>query len=223
MAMGLLFGEFLVLLGWWGRHVYRQPQPLKHYGLEGTWRNSRELFQGLGVGLTFTLTLFALEGWLGWLKFQTPSAGFPRVVLEGLVSALGIGLAEELFFRGWLLAELERDYTLGGSLRANTAIFAVLHFLKPPAEIVRTLPAFPGLLLLGVTLIGAKRSAQGRLGSSIGLHAGLVWGYYTIHVGGLVQYSNQVSPWLTGVDGNPIAGLTGLLFLSILALWMHKD
>jgi LPXTG-motif cell wall-anchored protein len=56
----------------------------------------------------------------------------------------------------------------------------------------------------------------------MGLHAGLVWGYYILNVGQLVQYSNQVSPWITGVDRNPIAGVMGLLFLGTLAFWMRK-
>jgi hypothetical protein len=37
-----------------------------------------------------------------------------------------------------------------------------------------------------------------------------------------VKYSNNVSPWITGVDNNPLAGLMGLLFLSVLAFWMRK-
>lgn len=53
-----------------------------------------------------------------------------------------------------------------------------------------------------------------RLGISIGLHAGLVWGYYIVNVGQLIEYSNQVPVWVTGIDGNPIAGVMGLLFLS---------
>jgi LPXTG-motif cell wall-anchored protein len=88
--------------------------------------------------------------------------------------------------------------------------------------VVRTLPTFPALVLLGLTLVWAKRSSGGRLGLSIGLHAGLVWAYYILNVGQLVQYSNNVSPWITGVDNNPIAGLMGLLFLSVLAVWMRK-
>jgi hypothetical protein len=139
-----------------------------------------------------------------------------------LVSALGIGFAEELVFRGWLLDELQRDYSARASLWADAAIFAALHFLKPLSEAIRTLPAFPGLLLLGLTQVWAKRSSGGLLGLPIGIHAGLVWGYYILNVGKLVKYSEQVSPWITGVDGNPIAGVMGLLFLSLLAFWMRK-
>jgi hypothetical protein len=144
------------------------------------------------------------------------------VILEGLISALGIGLAEEFVFRGWLLDELQRDYSPNTSLWADGMIFAVLHFLKPLSEMMLTLPGFPGRLLLGLTLVWSKRTRSGLLGLPIGLHAGLVWGYYIINVGQLVQYSGQVSPWITGIEGDPLAGFMGLLFLSVLAFWMRK-
>ncbi|NEP10934.1 MAG: CPBP family intramembrane metalloprotease [Symploca sp. SIO2C1] len=222
LTMGLLFGGFLLLTPWWGKQVYQQPQLLQSYGLVGTRQNGIDLLKGLAIGLLMTLSLFALQGWLGWLQFQTPSLVMWRVILEGLASALGIGLAEELVFRGWLLEELERDYSLRVSLWTSAIIFALLHFIKPLSVMIRMLPAFPALLLLGLTLVWAKWSSKGRLGLSIGLHAGLVWGYYIINVGQLVQYSGRVSPWITGVDSNPLAGGMGLLFMGFLAFWMGK-
>ncbi len=222
LTMGLLFGEFLLLLRWWGRNVYGRSQLLKSYGLQRSLHNGLDLLEGLSIGLGFVFGLFALEGLLGWLEFQTPQLPLPQLILEGFVSALGIGFAEELVFRGWLLDELQRDYSPKASLWADAVIFAVLHFLKPLSEVIRTLPGFPARLLLGLTLVWAKRSYQGRLGLPIGLHAGLVWGYYIINVGQLVQSSKTISPWITGVDGDPTAGIMGLLFLSILAFWMRK-
>ncbi|NET61229.1 MAG: CPBP family intramembrane metalloprotease [Symploca sp. SIO2E6] len=223
LTMGLLFGEFLLLTPWWGKRVYHQPRLLQSYGLVGTRKNLIDLGKGLTIGLLMTLGLFALQGLLGWLEFQTPSLKVLRVIGEGLLSALGIGFAEELVFRGWLLEELQRDYTPRVSLWTSAMIFALLHFTKPLPEMIRMLPAFPGLLLLGLTLVWAKWSTRGRLGLAIGLHAGLVWGYYIINVGQLVQYSGQVSPWITGVDGNPVAGGMGLFFMGVLAVWMRKQ
>lgn len=222
LTMGLLFGGFLLLLRWWGKNVYGRSHLLRQYGLVRSRHNGLDLLKGLSIGLLFTFSLFVVEGLLGWIAFQTPQAVLPKVILEGFVSALGIGFAEELVFRGWVLDELQRDYTLKTSLWADALIFAVLHFLKPLSEIVRTLPTFPALVLLGLTLVWAKRSSGGRLGLSMGLHAGLVWGYYILNVGQLVQYSKTVSPWITGVDNNPIAGVMGLLFLGTLAFWMRK-
>lgn len=221
LTMGLLFVEFLLLLRFWGQNVYQQSHLLRSYGLQGTRRNGLELLSGLGVGVIITFSLFWLEGLLGWLVWQSPTVVLPRLIVEGLASSLGIGLAEELVFRGWLLDELERDYRPRVVLWADVLIFALLHFLKPPAEILRTLPGFPGLILFGLTLVWAKRGSKGRLGLPIGLHAGMVWGYYIINVGQMVQYSGRVSDWITGVDKNPLAGAMGLMFLGVLAFLMR--
>ncbi|MGB3694789.1 MAG: CPBP family intramembrane glutamic endopeptidase [Spirulinaceae cyanobacterium] len=222
VAMGILFIEFLFLLPWWGKKVYQQPQIIKSYGLEFTRSNGIRFLNGLSLGLLLTLSLFILEGILGWLTFTNPPVFLLRIIAEGFLSAVLVATAEELVFRGWLLAELQRDYNLKISLWLNSFSFAVLHFIKPIPEIIRTFPQFPALVLLGLTLVWAKRSQQGKLGLSIGIHGGLIWGYYIINVGGLITYTNQVSPWVTGVDKNPLAGAMGLLFLSILAWYIRN-
>ena len=221
LTMGLLFIEFIILLNVWGNKVYRQPYLYKIYGLVGTRQNFLDLLKGLDIGLLFVFGLFTLEGLLGWVSWQG-SYQLPRMIIEGFVSAIGIGLAEELVFRGWLLDELERNYRPNTVIWANSIIFASLHFIKPLPEMVRTLPTFPALLLLGLTLVWAKRGSKGRLGMSIGLHAGLVWGYYIINVGQLVQFSQRVPEWITGIDRNPLAGVMGLIFLGVLGFWMRK-
>jgi uncharacterized protein len=76
------------------------------------------------------------------------------------------------------------------------------------------------LLLLSLTCIWAKRLCQGRLGLSIGIHAGLIWGWYVVNVGKLIEYTGKVPVWVTGINDNPLAGVVGLSFLVILALWM---
>ena len=221
--MPLLYGEFVLLLRFWGKQVYRQPQILRRYGLERTRRNGRELLKGLSIGLLLTLSLFALEGLLGWFVWQRPTLFLPKLIVEGLLVALGLGLTEELLFRGWLLDELQRDYLPTTVLWASSFVYALLHFIKPWAEILRIWSGFPGLLLLGLTLVWAKRSCSGRIGLPIGLHAGLVWGYYIINVGQLVRFSGHVPDWITGVDRNPLAGIMGLTFLGVIAFWMKRQ
>ncbi|MBW4620184.1 MAG: CPBP family intramembrane metalloprotease [Cyanosarcina radialis HA8281-LM2] len=222
LTMGLLFGLFIPWLRFWNQKVYGQTQVFKSYGLERSRKNAIELLNGLTIGLFLVLILFGVEGQIGWIEWQQPKLFLPQLVLEGLLSALGVGLAEEFVFRGWLLDELQRDYRLSVALWANAGLFALTHFIKPLSEVIRTFPQFPGLLLLGLTLVWAKRKHRGRLGTSIGLHAGLVWGYYIINVGQMVRYSDRVSDWITGVDGNPLAGLMGLMFLSAIAFWYRR-
>ncbi|MEG4270947.1 MULTISPECIES: CPBP family intramembrane glutamic endopeptidase [unclassified Microcoleus] len=221
LTMGLLFTEFLFLVPRWGKQVYGQTQLLKSYGLINTRKNGFELLIGLAIGLLLTFSLFAVQGLFGLVAWQN-SDNLPRIIAEGLLSALGVGFAEELVFRGWLLDELQRDYNYKISLWANSLVFALSHFIKPVAAMLQSWPQFPGLLLLGLILVWGKRSRQNRLGLSIGLHAGLVWGYYMINIGQLVRYSASVPDWVTGVNGNPLAGAVGLLFLSVLALGMRK-
>ena len=219
LTIVLLYAQFIFLLRLWGKYVYRQPQLLRYYGLVGSRANGRELLVGLGIGLTTVLSLFSLEGLLGWLQWQQGIQ--VKIVLEGLLVAIATGFAEELLFRGWLLDELQRDYAKA-AVWINALIFASLHFIKPLSEMLRTAPQFPGLLLLGLTLVLAKRRCQNRLGLSIGIHGGLIWGYYIINVGQLIKYSGQVPDWVTGVNQNPLAGLVGIGFLSIMAGIIRK-
>lgn len=222
LTMGLLAIEFIAVLPWWGRKVYQHPNLFYRYGLVATRENGLLLLKGLGIGLFVAFALFITQGLLGWLTWQSPSLPIPQLILEGAASALGVGLAEELFFRGWMLDELERDYQPQVALVANAGLFALLHFLKPIPVMLQSLPQFPGLCLFATVLVIAKRQHGNLLGISIGLHAGMIWAYYIINVGNIVKYSGKVSDWMSGINGNPIAGLLGLAFLGCLILLLPK-
>ncbi|WP_017315339.1 CPBP family intramembrane glutamic endopeptidase [Mastigocladopsis repens] len=222
LTMVLLYVEFIILLRLWGNHVYNQPQILRHYGLELTRLNGVELLRGLAIGIIGVLILFGLQGSLGWLVWQQPKVFFLKLILESLIVALGVGFAEELLFRGWLLDELQRDYSQSLALWASAIAYAALHFIKPLEAIIHILPQFPALVILGLTQVWGKRWRRGRLGLPIGYHAGLIWGYYIVNVGDLITYTKKVPEWMTGIDRNPLAGVMGLLLLSVLALSMRR-
>jgi len=217
VTMSLLYIIFLFLVQLWGRLVYDNKNLLKRYGLVNSTRNTQEFAKGLILGLGTCLGIFIIQGILGWLHWRSPGTGFTRIVIEGLLISIGVGFAEETLFRGWLLDELERDYLPKLAMWLNGLIFGLLHFIKPLEEIIRTLPQLPGLIALGLILVMAKRLHQQRLGISIGIHGGLVAGYYFLKVGQLIEYTQTVPDWLTGIDGNPLAGLMGYLGLLILA------
>ena len=315
LAIALLYIEFIILVQFWGKKVYQQPHLLRRYGLEISRRNFQRFFQGLGIGLFSLFGFFILEALLGWVIWQSPSAKLPQFILEGFLVSVGIGFAEELLFRGWLLDELERDYKPKVALWVSSVVYALLHFIKPVAEILRTWFQFPGLVLLGLIFVWAKRDEHGRwkmedgrwkklmgtqiptnedgrwkmedgrwkkwmgtqipikeegrrkkeeirnkkeeirnkkwmgsnckdlvdsgvlnskekdkliyyrqelLGLPIGIHAGFVWGYYIINVGGLVKYSSLVGEWVVGINGNPLAGVMGWFFLGAIALFIQR-
>ncbi|GGA24752.1 CPBP family intramembrane glutamic endopeptidase [Okeania sp. KiyG1] len=282
LAIALLYIEFIILVQFWGKKVYQQSHLLRRYGLEISRRNFQKFFQGLGIGLVSLFGFFILEALLGWVIWQSPSAKLPQFILEGFLVSVGIGFAEELLFRGWLLDELERDYKPKVALWVSSVVYALLHFIKPVAEILRTWFQFPGLVLLGLIFVWAKCDEEGRrkkeegrrnkwmgtqtptneeerrnkwmgtqtptnykhrldggvfnpkekdkliyyqqelLGLPIGIHAGFVWGYYIINVGGLVKYSSVVGEWIVGINGNPLAGVMGWFFLGAIALFIQR-
>lgn len=212
LTLIVLYLEFILLVKFWGRFVYREPL-VKVYGLRQPRQNVRNVLQGLAIGLGSLLLMFILQGVLGWVQWQIPSGAFPRIALEGGVMAIAVGFAEELLFRGWLLNELDRDYSSRISLAVSSLIFAMVHGLRPQ---------FFALIILGLILVWAKRATRGRLGLSIGVHAGLVWGYYLVNVGQLVTFTNRVPAWVTGIDRNPLSGIIGILALSTIAFFMRS-
>jgi len=235
LTMPLLFVEFLVLIRLWGKWVHQDDRVFKNYGLIGSRQNGKECLVGLGIGFFSLILLFVVQGWLGWLTWKPPTQALLMLVLVGIVVGLGTGFAEELVFRGWMLDELQRDFTPRTALWSSSLIFAALHFIKPMPEVIRTSPQFFGLVLLGLALVWAKQSTrtlvwsvsslchhQGRLGLPIGLHGGLVCGYYVVNVGNLVAYSGRVPVWITGLNNNPLAGVMGLVFLGAIAFYMRQ-
>lgn len=221
--LGGLLIAFLGVLSQWGRWLYQQSDGFAAYGL----RMNRETIvlggRGWLIGSVSLAVLFGVEGFLGWLSWQGVVLGhLVRVAVEGALVAIAVALGEELLFRGWLLNELDRDYSPTVSVWASSVTFAVLHFIKPLDEVIRTFPQFPGLVLLGLILVWARRSHQGQLGLAIGLHGGLVWGYYLIQVGQLIVIHPTAPELWVGIDQNPLAGGLGLLSLGAIALWVRR-
>ncbi|MGL5080319.1 MAG: CPBP family intramembrane glutamic endopeptidase [Microcoleaceae cyanobacterium] len=252
LTLVLLYSEFIVLIQFWGKRVYQQPNLLRYYGLKFDRQSFKSLSRGLVFGVSSIFLLFGLTSILGGLIWQMPTEKFWRILGEGLLVALGLGFAEELLFRGWLFNELSRDYSFQMSLWISSLIYAGLHFIKPFAEIQRTWPEFPGLVLLGLIFVWGKYIVwspedqqesrlltfnpfnpnplnpnsltrnSGNLSFPIGLHAGLIWGYYSVNVGNLIDYTENMPEWITGIDQNPLAGGMGLLSLGAIARWVKR-
>lgn len=222
VALVTLYLCFLINAWFWGRIVHRWLTPWKQYGLIFCDRFFKDCILSLGIGFSLVVFLFSVETWLGWANLHTPTALLP-IALEGLTVGLGVGFAEELLFRGWLLAELQTELSKARAILWSGLLFAVAHFIKPLPEIISTSPQFLGLLLLGLILgmgryLSYHRSRFTSLGIPLGLHAGLVWGYYIVDVADLVTPTHTVPEWVTGIHGNPLSGALGVTILSILAI-----
>lgn len=215
----LLYLAFVLEVGWWGRRVWGLMHPYRSYGLIPM--NIGEFLCGLAIALGSFSALLLLQVGLGWLRVQ--EVDLLPAIGSGAITALGVGFAEELLFRGWLLTELEQDLSPSFALWANSLIFAVLHFLKPLEVILQTWVQFPGLVLLGVILVWMRRITGGRLSMAIALHSGLVWAYYIVNTTQWMVPNGTVPDWLTGIGGNPLAGLIGLTFLGGMALMVRSQ
>jgi uncharacterized protein len=215
----LLYVLFIGLIWFWGRKVEGKVQPYNYYGLVSDRSFFIELLIGWSVGFTALFLLMQLQVSLGWLSWQ-PHVNWISAVGSGILTGLGVGFAEELLFRGLLLTEMEKDFGVHRSLWLNSGFYAITHFIKtePIAVLISRLVQFPGLMLLGMTLIWARRSQKGSLGLSIGLHSGLVGSYYIVSTTEWIKASQVVPEWITGIGGNPLAGIMGFLFLGAIAV-----
>lgn len=247
VALVLLYAGFLIGLPRWGKTIHSWEHPWKQCGLLWNGRTLHQLSVALAIGVLGVFALFGVETLLGWATPGIPSARLLRFIVEGLVMALAVAFAEEMLFRGWLLTELEKNYSSTTALVMSAVFFAWTHLIGPLSELVISalffrgprfaealadaMPFFPqffGLVILGMALVWARRSSLSTrtgfssLGYPIGLHAGLIWGYYMVNVGGLSEYTERVPEWVTGLYGNPLAGLLGLGLLGAIAFQFAK-
>ncbi|NEQ47066.1 MAG: CPBP family intramembrane metalloprotease [Leptolyngbya sp. SIOISBB] len=226
-----LFLTFVICLPLWMRRIHPNCVPWKALGFQRPRRWWRSWGYAFIAGVIGIVLLYGLQLLLGWGNWQIPVQNTGRFLLEGSLVGVGVGLAEELLFRGWLLYELEQDCTAAIALWINAVIFAIAHFIRPLSAILATWPQFVGLMLLGAALVWARRiphtANRGQpnittLGAAAGLHGGLVFAYYQVDVNDLVVATGQVPEWVTGIDGNPLAGLLGLAFLSVICCVTYR-
>lgn len=208
---------------------------LTDYGFP--WNLSIIFSLGLGwiLGVLGLLLLFGVETALKWVNWNlsTPISGnnlnsavtFPPALasiwLPILLLSLWIGGVEELIFRGFLLNQLQADYSLWIAAIISSVIFAVLHLVW---EIKETLPQLLGLWLMGMVLVLARWCDRGNLGLAWGLHSAWIWIITCIDTAQLINYTGKTPEWITGLNKKPLAGLMGILFLLVTAgtIWQLK-
>ncbi len=171
-----------------------------------------------GRGLLRALALLALV--VGALLATGSARWIGPAGLEGgewlnaLALVVGVGFAEELVFRGWLWGELQRLLAPRGALLLQAAIFALVHPWSG-AGLVGAVGLLGGLVLLGLNLALLRRDDRGILWGAIGLHGGLVGGWFALQAG-LLELLPDAPQWLAGPGGsqpNPIGGLVGWIGL----------
>ncbi|MDJ0601803.1 MAG: CPBP family intramembrane metalloprotease [Crocosphaera sp.] len=196
-------------LGWLNLIV--EGSVLSDYGLYWRWNSLISLCLGLLLGIGGLGVVFALEGRLGWLKWQGENISqLGKVALPIFLLAIWIALTEEFVFRGIFQTILEEDYNQWVSATMISGIFALLHLLW---ERQMTLPQLPGLWLMGMVLVIARWVDGGSLGLAWGLHAGWVWGLASLDAAQMLTYTGKGKDWIIGIYQQPLAGMMGILCL----------
>ena len=161
--------------------------------------------------LTLILIPIISNKWVNWLGELSP-----QILLNSLLLIIGIGFAEEIVFRGWLLEELKNQYGLKKAFIFQAIVFSIVHigFDMPFWQMVSILF---GLFLLGILLSLIRIKDDNSLWGCAGLHGGLV-GIWFLMNNGLIEISKDAPIWLVGpgaINTNPLGGSYGISLLLI--------
>ena len=187
--------------------------------------------RGLGAGLLVGILgvgTGVLACWLGGAMVPELRYAVAKAIWKaaaGMLGAVLVGVGEEALFRGVLLRRFTTDLGRPAGILLSTAIYAVVHALRPGgsrevypwAGVDRTLALFaplarpgvvPGVLgLFGLGLILVlTRQRTGSLWPCIGIHAAWV---AVFRVGRLVFDIRPTPVWLIGPGWPPLVGGVG--------------
>ena len=224
--VGTLFSflMFVLLMPRWVRLRWHRSKPWQTLGLkEGASSRSSScasLLRGLlwaGLLLTLLVVPLVLGHWASW-EWQ----GSWPLVVDALLLLFGVGLAEELVFRGWLWEELNQLLGAKAGVISQAAIFSLVH-TRFNMGVWPMLGLLSGLFLLGLVLALRRRLDHGSLWGCVGLHGGLISGWFLLEKNAL-QLSADAPAWLIGPGGsnpNPMGGLVAIGALTLL-LWLQR-
>ena len=218
----LSFALFLLVLPRWATLRWSESRPWAALGICGATPHERPtpaaaLLKGLLIAaglLTLITSVVLLEGSGDW-RGEVDATQLTNAVLL----CLGVGFAEELIFRSWLWTELHQRMSSRRAALAQAGVFSLVH-TRFNLGFGAMSGLLVGLFLLGMVLASQRQSDRGSLWGCIGLHGGLVAGWFLLQ-NGLLQLSPNAPPWLVGPGGNapnPLGGAVGLVSLLVLLL-----
>ena len=145
--------------------------------------------------------------WIGTISLDT--------FINAIFLILGVGFAEELIFRGWLLEELKNQFGIKKAILGQALIFSIVH-IGFDLPFLQMLSILTGLFLLGILLSLIRLKDKNSLWGCVGLHGGLV-GLWFITNNGLLEISKNAPNWLVGpgiINTNPIGGIFGISLMA---------
>ena len=204
------------------------------WGLKNTWellglekidRNRELIFNFLRGFLLSIILIFLIlitiigakcGYWIGQISIDS--------IVNAILLIIGVGFAEELIFRGWLLEEFKNQFGLKKAMISQALIFSLVHIGidQPFWEMISILI---GLFLLGILLSLIRLKYNNSLWGSVGLHGGLVGLWFLIN-NGLFFISKDSPKWLVGpgsTNTNPLGGFFGITLMIIFCFFYLKS
>ena len=204
------------------RRAWGEPAPWNRLGVVAPPQAAlTALLGGWGKALLLLAPISALLLWSGIARWQPHLSG-PQLA-NALALGLGVGFAEELLFRGWLWGELAFHLGRARGAIAQATIFSLVH-ARLDLGLAGLVGLLGGLALLGLALALQRRADGGLIWGAVGLHGGLVGGWFALRQGVLVILPDTPL-WLAGPGGaspNPVGGLLGWLGLAGLVLTLAR-
>ncbi len=203
-------------------------------GLETDTAPWRHLITGFLIAFLSMAVMAGLALWIGPYKLRT-SIPWDKMWLLPL-TAITVSVVEEYLFRGGIQGIAQRTLTNWMAIFFVSGLFAIVHFLKPPATGIATADVYwssgfdlltrtfwqfgePKLLLWGVTtmflvgaVLGYARLRTRSLWMSIGLHSGWVLSKMSFSVITRRSHSDESWPWF---GGDILVGLVPVLTLLV--------
>ena len=218
----ITFLIFVITLPKWFEVRWKLNNVWKLVGIKKTNSNRKSSFYflkgllgsiSLLSAILIPIILFKDGIWLGEISID--------ILINSLLLIFGVGFAEELIFRGWLLEELKFEYGTKISIALQAIIFSFVHNLSN--EIVWNIIGLRlGFSLLGIFLSLVKIRDKGSLWNCIGIHGGLVGIWFLLN-NGLIEFKENTPSFLAGPFTqnipNPIGSFSAILILLLLCIF----
>uniref|UniRef100_A0A6P3Z3C9 uncharacterized protein LOC107406661 isoform X1 n=2 Tax=Ziziphus jujuba TaxID=326968 RepID=A0A6P3Z3C9_ZIZJJ len=223
-----LYTAVMILVVLWGKRIRGYENPLEQYGLDLTsLPKIHNFLKGVIGGVMIVSSIQCINALLGYVSLSLPYTTSPldalswlkmsgkicMVVGQGIITATGVALVEELLFRSWLPQEIASDLGYHKGLIISGLAFALLQ---------RSPWAIPGLWLLSLSLAGARQTTEGSLAVPVGMRAGILASSSILQRGGFLNYKPNLPLWITGTHPfQPFSGVIGFAFSLLLALFLY--
>ncbi|KAK4415782.1 hypothetical protein Salat_2685600, partial [Sesamum alatum] len=222
-----LYVSIMIMVTLWGKRIRKYDDPLVQYGLDlASVSKFQSFLKGLVGGGVLVILIHAVNTSLGcahlcWPTILSSSSSEPvslikscgrmlMLIVQGIATATGVSVVEELLFRSWLPQEIAADFGYHRGIVISGLAFALSQ---------RSIWEIPGLWLLSLSLSGARQKSQGSLSLPIGLRTGILASNFILRTSGFLTYQPNFPLWLTGGHPfQPFSGVVGVAFSLVLAV-----